>query len=310
MRRKTSPRGIKALVVAGFIACFAMAAVPAFVRAQGRGPGPGAPPAQAAPPPAAGWLGVAVDEVTPDKVKQLGLHADRGVVIGEVQEGSPAAKGGLQTNDVVTEFDGQAIEGELQFQRLVRETPPGRSVKLSVSRAGKSQNLSVEIGSAPGGNLQAGPGPGNRQRFGGGGFGGGPGGGGPGGGGAGAPGPNGNFFGRGGGNPAVLGVTAQNLTAQLGDYFGVPNAQGVLVTDVPAGSPGDKAGLKAGDVITKVEGMPVPDTTELQGLLQQKQNAQSIALTVIRKGVETHVNVQPEASSAPPQRRNAQGGSL
>jgi serine protease Do len=305
MRRKTSARGIKALAVAGFIAGFAMAAVPASVRAQGRGPGPGAPQpgapqAQAAPPPAAGWLGVAVDEVTPDKVKQLGLHADRGVVIGEVQDASPAAKGGLQTNDVVTEFDGQGVEGELQFQRLVRETPPGRSVKLSVWRAGKSQNLSVEIGSAPGGNLQAGAGPGNRLRFGGGG--------GPGGGG-GAPGPNGNFFGRGGGNPAVLGITAQNLTAQLGDYFGVPNAQGVLVTDVPAGSPGEKAGLKAGDVITKVEGMPVPDTTELQGLLQQKQNAQSIALTVIRKGVETHVNVQPQTSSAP-QRRNAQGGSL
>lgn len=299
MRNKISARGIKVRVVAGFIAGLAMATAPASVRAQGRGPGPGAPQAQAAPPPAAaGWLGVAVDEVTPDKVKQLGIPADRGVVVSEVQEGSPAAKGGLQTNDVVTEVDGERVEGELQFQRLVRETPPGRSVKLSVWRAGKSQKLSVEIGSAPGGDLQALAG--NRQRFGGG-FGGG-----------GAPGPNGNFFGgrgRGGGNPAVLGVTAQDLTAQLGDYFGVPNAQGVLVTDVPAGSPGDKAGLKAGDVITKVEGMPVPDTTELQGLLQQKQNAQSIALTVIRKGVETDVNVQPQASSAP-QRRNAQGGAL
>jgi serine protease Do len=307
MHGKTSARGIKArVVVAGFIAGLAMAAVPASVWAQGRGPGgPGGPPPPVAPPPVAmGWLGVAADEVTPDKVKQLGLSADRGIVVSEVQDGSPAAKGGLQTNDVVMEFDGQRVEGELQFQRLVRETPPGRSVNVSVWRAGKSQKLSVEIGIAPAPDLQAQGG--NRPRFGGGpggGFGGGVGFGGPGG-----PGPNGGGF-RGGGNPGVLGVTAQDLTAQLGDYFGVPNAQGVLITDVPAGSPGDKAGLKAGDVITKVEGMPVPDTTELQGLLQQKQNAQSIALTVVRKGAETHINVQPQTPAAP-HRRNAQGAAL
>jgi serine protease Do len=289
---RTAGKEIKAGIVAAFIAGLVITAMSGSVRAQG--PPPGFPRAQGGPQAAAGWLGVAVDDVTPDQVKQLKLPADSGVVVSEVQDDSPAAKGGLQKGDVVTKFDGDRVVGMLQFQRLVRETPPGRTVQLSAWRAGRSQTLSIQIGSAPG-DLQGRAG--NRQRFGGGG----------------APGPNGgpngNFFGLRGGGAPILGITVQNLTVQLGDYFGVPNAQGVLVTDVPAGSSGDKAGLKAGDVITKVEGMPVPDATELQGLLQQKQNARSIALTVVRKGAESQINVQPQASSAP-QRRNAQGGSL
>jgi serine protease Do len=299
MHSKTVRKGITAGVVVSWIAGLAMTAMPASLRAQ-------AQPQAAPPPPAAGWLGIAVDEVMPNEAKQLKFPSDRGVVIREVQDGSPAAKGGLQPNDVVTEFDGQRIEGELQFQRLVMETPPGRSAQVTVWRAGHSQKLSLQIGSAPG-ELQGRAGNGPRQRFGGG-FGGGfQGRGGPGGQAPGA-GPNGNLFGFRGGGP-ILGVTVQNLTAQLGDYFGVANAQGVLVTDVPAGSPGDKAGLKAGDVITKVEGMPVPDVTELQGLVQQKQSAQSIALTVVRKGAETKINIQQQ-TSAVPQRRNPQGGPL
>src|SRR5690348_17265777 len=120
MRVKTAVKGIKAGVLTSFMAGLAMVAMSASLRAQ-------APP----PPVAAGWLGVAVDEVMPNEVKQLRLPADRGVVVREVQDGSPAAKGGLQKNDVVMEFNGQHVEGELQFQRFVRETPPGRTVRLS-----------------------------------------------------------------------------------------------------------------------------------------------------------------------------------
>jgi serine protease Do len=311
MRGKTARKAIKRSAVVGFMAALALAAMPSPFRAQG--PPPGAPPqAQAAPPVAApGWLGVAVDEVTPDTVKQLKLPADRGVVIAEAQDGSPAAKGGLEKGDAVTEFDGERVVGMVQFQRLVRETPPGRTVQLSIWRDGRSRKLSVEMGSAPvAAGLPGRQGNGNRQR---GGFGGGVGGGFGGGPGGPNQGPNGGpgfgFRGGGGGNPGILGITVQDLTVQLGNYFGVPNAGGVLVTDVPAGSPGDKAGLKAGDVITKVEGMAVPDTTELQGLVQQKRDAQSIALTVVRKGAETQVNVQPQTPSAP-QRRNGQGVGL
>src|SRR5574337_1614614 len=75
----------------------------------------------------AGWLGVAIAEVTADKAKELKLPAVRGVLLTAVEAESPAAKAGLKTSDVVTEFNGQRVEGTAQFRRLGCETPRGRA---------------------------------------------------------------------------------------------------------------------------------------------------------------------------------------
>lgn len=219
-----------------------------------------------------GYLGVGIDEVTAEKAKELKLASERGVYIREVSEDSPAAKAGLKAGDVVTEFNGQRVEGTVQFRRMVRETPPGRTVQLTVWRDGRAQNLSAQLGSAkdrmkwgmrispPDIHIEV---------------------------------PRIEAFGMVGRTP-VLGIQADDISGQLGTYFGVPEGEGILVREVREDSPAAKAGLKAGDVIIKVDGERVKTTSDLRAKLREKRESKTVAVGVIRKGAETSVNVEIE----------------
>src|SRR5215475_7132053 len=92
------------------------------------------------------WLGVETQEVTADKAKELKLSGERGALIGKVLADSPAAKAGLKENDVVTEINGQRVEGTAQFHRMIREIPGGRAVQLGIWRDGKQQTVTATLG--------------------------------------------------------------------------------------------------------------------------------------------------------------------
>ena len=178
-----------------------------------------------------------------------------GVSVTEVGDDSPAAKAGFKKGDVITEYNGQRVEGAAEFRRLVRETPPGHMAEISVWRDGHAQKLSAELGHAPEppvadnffrgwtrplarlalriwrSMISMGP---QTPLL-----------------------PKQMYGNRGFANTPALGVSAMDLSAQLGEYFGAPNGEGVLVTEVRKGTAGEKAGLKAGDVITKVDGETV-----------------------------------------------------
>src|ERR1700734_2190821 len=94
------------------------------------------------------WLGVEAREVTPENGKEWKLPAERGVVVGRVSPESPASKAGLKETDVITEVDGQRVEGSAQFRRMIREIPAGRTVQLTVWRDGRAQNLSAKLDQA------------------------------------------------------------------------------------------------------------------------------------------------------------------
>jgi serine protease Do len=260
-----------------------------------------------------GWLGIRMEEVGSAKSKEWKLPAERGVIVTYVTEDSPAAKAGLKVNDVITEFDGQRVEGTLALQRLVREVPAGRSVSITVWRDGQSQSLRVEIGSRrhgrradrdmffveprlPDMDIEIGaippvpPAP------------------------AIAIGPMGRF--RLFGSP-LLGIDAEDLSGQLGNYFGAPDGQGILVREVVPDTPAEKAGLKAGDVIVRVDGKRVKNADELRSALRDKQaktgegaesdKTATADLTVLRAGKETVVKVelQSPAKRVRPVRRVA-----
>lgn len=234
-----------------------------------------------------GWLGIEISEVSADKAKELKLSETHGVVVGSVETDSPAAKAGLKENDVILSYEGQNVEGTIQFRRLVRETPPGRSIPLTVSRDGSVQTLTIEVGernsvfgfgdkdSAPHVYKFKIP---NVQEF---------------------KMPDFDF------NPVVtpesmdfhtplLGIGAEDLSGQLGDYFGAPSGEGILVREVRSGTPAEKAGLKAGDVITKVDGQTVKSTRDLRTQLRQKIDQKTVTLSVLRKGSEISVPVAIE----------------
>jgi len=219
-----------------------------------------------------GYLGVSIEEVSAEKAKELKLAVERGVYIREVSEDSPAAKAGLKAGDVIIEFNGQRVEGTVQFRRMVRETPAGRTVQLAVWRDGRSQNLSVQLGSArehvtrgmrispPDIHIEM---------------------------------PHFEAFGMVGRTP-LLGIQADDISGQLGSYFGVPDGEGILVREVREDSPAAKAGLKAGDVIIKVDGDRVKTTSDLRAKLREKRESKTVAVGIIRKGAETSVNVEIE----------------
>jgi len=230
-----------------------------------------------------GWLGVAIEEVTAEKAQQLKLPAERGVLIAEVSAESPAAKAGLKAGDVITEFNGQRVEGTFQFRRLVRETPAGRTVALAIWREGRSQTLTAKLG-------RMGERHGDHVRI----FG-----------------PHDFDFEVFGPElemppmpmlaPApMLGVEAEEISGQLGGYFGAPDGEGILVREVRPGSPAEKAGLKAGDVITKAEGERVRTIRDLRSKLREKREQKNVSIVAIRRGSEMSFNVEIEPRKPSP----------
>jgi serine protease Do len=229
------------------------------------------------------YLGIEAREVTPENVKQYKLQAERGVVIGRVAKDSPASKAGLKETDVITEVNGQRVEGATQFRRMIREIPAGRTVELKVWRDGRAQSLSAKLdqaeelhrvtrGTMPGSFAFQMPEvemPDMPEVLT----------------------PPGAFDALDLVMPSHprLGIDAEDIGGQLGNFFGVPDGEGVLVRSVHSGSAADKGGLKAGDVITKFDGERIRSLGELREKLAQK--TETATLTVTRDKKELTMSV-------------------
>jgi serine protease Do len=218
-------------------------------------------------------LGISIRDLDEQQAKSMS-----GVAVEEVRDGSAAAKAGLKKGDILTDFDGERVRSARQLTRLVEETPDGRTVKTTIVRDGKRVELSVTPERAMAGNrhetfefaLPPGrmegmfPPEAESRRF----F-------------YDMHPPDGgnrifrHFEGRG-----RLGIGIQDLTPQLGEYFGVKG--GVLVTSVQADTPAAKAGLKAGDVITSIDGQPVGDPGQLVERVHGANDGAELSIGYVR----------------------------
>jgi serine protease Do len=228
------------------------------------------------------WLGVETREVTAEKAKELKLPAERGVVVAEVMKDSPASKGGLKENDVITEVNGQRVEGAAQFRRMIHEIPAGRSAQLTVWRDGRTQSLSATLGKAEERHntwMNAMPGafafrmpdvdiPEMPQID-----------------------LGGEMALLPGGHPR-LGIDAEDIGGQLGSFFGAPDGEGILVRSVNSGSPAEKAGLKAGDVITSFNGERVRSLGDLRQKLAAQTESTTAKIGVLRNKSEVTLSVE------------------
>jgi C-terminal processing protease CtpA/Prc len=234
------------------------------------------------------WLGVETHEVTAEKAKELKLSAERGVVLGKIVPDSPAAKAGLKENDVVTEVNGQRVEGAAQFRRMIHEIPAGRTIQLTVWRDGRTQTISATLGKSEQGRhamkmMTPTPGtfafrmPEMPQ----------------------IPSMEWNGSMLLGGQPR-LGIDAEDISGQLGAFFGAPDGEGILVRDVNSGSPAEKAGVKAGDVITSLNGERIRTVGELREKLSAKRDDKdrTVKLGVLRNKSEISLNVELPAPAA------------
>ncbi len=224
------------------------------------------------------YLGVGIMDVDAERAKVLKLTQGHGVEVSRVESGSPAFVAGIMVGDVLLEFNGQPLDGPQQLGHLVRETPPGTKVKILLWRAGKTETVSAVlearkyktpeiIGMWP-------PPPGAMTPD--------------------MPGLYQSWQSR------MLGVECEPVENQLAAYFGVK--RGVLIRAVISGSAAERAGLKAGDVVTKVGDHPVAAPREISDALRDYV-ARKVDVSITRDHKDIVVRVTFEdAGGVPPQR--------
>jgi serine protease Do len=214
-------------------------------------------------------IGVRIRDVTSDDATREKLSTIAGALVTEVQTGGPASTAGLAVGDVVLSFDGEKVRSSRHLSRLIEETPEGREVAIEVMRAGTPRTLRVTPRAA---QSFADLGALNRlhERF-----------------------PADRFqfgnldsytyslspfmYGR-PGRLGLLGLQVQDLTGQLGEYFGA--TEGALITGVTDSTAAKTAGLKAGDVITAINGQPVRSSADVTRRLVG--NDGKVSLTIVR----------------------------
>ena len=267
-------------------------------------PTPEAPLAPAEPPgtfsffiEGGSFLGVYGENINKENMARYGLREARGVGITQVVKDSPAEKAGLRKDDVILRFEGDSVTSVRKLNRLVSEVAPDQTVRLGISRGGTEQEVSVTIGKRNDSmnamqqfkgfealeglkglqglqglkGLQVLP-PGNTWKW---------------------EGQEGDPMVFAFGNHRRIGVTTMQLTKQLADYFGIADGKGVLVTSVADDSPAVKAGLKAGDVITSIDGEKVEGAGDLARGINKKKDG-DVTLTVIRNKNQRTITVTPK----------------
>ncbi len=216
------------------------------------------------------YLGVDIADVSPERLGELKLKEEHGAEITMVDQDAPAGKAGLHEHDVIVSLNGTAVESAAQLRRMIKETPPGRVVNLGISRDGQPLTIKVQLA--------------DRHKSTG-------------------WGQNGKFE-----MPQMpklpdlpefdlpvsvvvvhsgmrSGLMVENITPQLGDFFGVKGGNGVLVRSVEKGSRGEKAGFRAGDVVVKVNNQPVHDASDFTHALRSSSGG-AASVTVVREKKE------------------------
>lgn len=212
------------------------------------------------------YMGVDIADVTTDRLSALKLKDERGVEVTMVDQDAPAGKAGLKEHDVILSMNGSEVESGAQLRRMIRETPAGRVVTLGVSRDGQPLTLKVQLADRHK-SVAWGPKPKDFKFE--------------------MPNmPNMSDFDV----PVSVvvvhssirsGLMVENITPQLGDFFGVKNGKGVLVRSVEKGSRADKSGFRAGDVIVRVNSQTVNDTSDFSHAIRSTSSG-SVTVGVIR----------------------------
>jgi serine protease Do len=235
------------------------------------------------------YLGIGVRDIDPDSAKKFNLKEVRGTEVTSVTEDSPAAKAGVRQGDVILEFNGQPIEGGEQLSRLVRETPIGRQVQLGVWRNGSVQTLTATVEAHKGVQSFTFNGPWQsvdpeqlpeqfrsfRMPE--------------------MPAMPGMAMPT---NTLMLGIMGEPLgqEKQLAEYFGVED--GVLVKSVNHGGAAEKAGIRAGDVVLKVDDSHISTTRDITMALRAARSKKTVTVVVMRNHKEMPITVTVDNPAA------------
>ena len=222
------------------------------------------PPSGASPDDSSGtgYLGVHLQRVEGGLAEALGMKSDGGVLLGQVLADSPAEAGGLRSGDIVVSIDGQRVGTPTELREAVGGREPGVEVKIGYLRDGDKREATVKLGEAPVVDRT------EREHV------------------------------RHPGrmvkelkltrDRGYLGVLTQPLSGDLGEYFGVKDGNGALVSRVEEESPASKLGLEAGDVIVKVDDRDIEDPEDLQRAIRDFEEETEVEIAWVRDHKERH----------------------
>jgi serine protease Do len=192
-----------------------------------------------------GWLGVTIQSLTPDLAKQFNLKEEKGVLVGDVVEGGPAEKAGLQRGDVIIEFEGKKIEEPTQLRNMVANTPPNKEISLKIIRENTTEIKKATISELPSDMQKS-----SKAEY----------------------------------NNLLNGVSVQELTPEMYGKFRLPKKlKGVIVSDVEEDSPAAMM-LLQGDVVQEINRQKITNVAEYEKVVSRIKTGSDILLLVFRAG--------------------------
>jgi serine protease Do len=189
-----------------------------------------------------GWLGVGIQKITPELAKSFGLKDEKGALVSQVVKGGPADKAGIETGDVIVEFDGKIVADSNDLPRMVAPLPVGKTVSVKVSRSGNVADREVKIGQLEEQKEEVA-----------------------------------NASTR-----KPLGMTVQNITPEIAKGLGLKSEAGVVVANVIPGSPAAQADIRSGDVIQQVNKKPVKNVEDFKQRIENAKDQETVLLLIQR----------------------------
>jgi serine protease Do len=206
-----------------------------------------------------GWLGVTIQDITPELSQKFGLKDSKGALVGDISKGSPAEKSGMLRGDVILEFNGKEVKSVGSLRNMVSQSKVGSQVKLKILRGGKEYQMTVTIAELP--KEVAGsptePSPENIQKN------------------------------------AFSGITVMDLTKEIARQLGLgANEKGVVVVKIEQGSSADEAGLKKGDVIQEIDKRKVAGLGDFNKITSSIEPGDTTLLFINRGGRRFYITIK------------------
>jgi serine protease Do len=204
-----------------------------------------------------GYLGIHIQEVTPELARAFGLKQGGGVLVGDVAPNTPAASAGLKKGDVILQLNGETVNAPNQLQVQIAQFAPGTSVKLQIWRNGGTQDVSLKLGELDEHD--------DKQ-----------------------------VSGEATGATLLEGIQVQDLTSDIAQQLSLPaGTRGVVVSSVDPSSPAAASGLSQGDIIQEVNHKSISSTSDYQQAMAGASK-QPVLLLVNNRGVTRYVVVEPQ----------------
>ncbi|HUO76920.1 MAG TPA: DegQ family serine endoprotease, partial [Thermodesulfovibrionales bacterium] len=206
-----------------------------------------------------GWLGVTIQDITPELSQKFGLKDSKGALVGDISKGSPAEKSGMMRGDVILEFNGKEVKSVGSLRNIVSQSKVGSQVKLKILRGGKEYQLTVTVAELPKevAGSPAEPSPEDIQKN------------------------------------AFSGITVMDLTREIARQLGLgANERGVVVVKIEQGSSADEAGLKKGDVIQEIDKKKVAGLGDFNKITSSIESGDTTLLFINRGGRRFYITIK------------------